>query len=196
MIRKTYNIVACASCGGGLFKTLLDNSSTSGYKVTKLIVNKDCGAVGIAQKYDVSTVIVPDKNNDNFVENFISEIPLDTDLIVLAGYLPILPQEICKQYHRKIINVHPSLLPKYGGKGMYGVKVQEAVMANRERYGGCTIHYVSQFVDEGEIILQKEIEVDYTLTPWQFGGKVFEISTTALIQAIRILLKDNYVTKS
>lgn len=190
MIRKTFNIVACASCGGGLFKTLLDNSSTSGYKVTKLIVNKDCGAVGIAHQYGIDVAVIPTKDNEYFAVNFISEIPLDTDLIVLAGYLPILPKKICELYYRKIINVHPSLLPKYGGKGMYGVKVQEAVMANNEEYGGCTIHYVSQEVDKGEIILQKKIKVDYSLTPWQFGGKVFDISTTALIQAIGILMKD------
>lgn len=190
MIRKIFNIVACASCGGGLFKTLLDNASTSGYKVTKLIVNKDCGAVGIAQQYGIDVAVIPTKDNEYFAVNFISEIPLDTDLIVLAGYLPILPKKICELYYRKIINVHPSLLPKYGGKGMYGAKVQEAVMANNEEYGGCTIHYVSQEVDKGEIILQKKIKVDYSLTPWQFGGKVFDISTTALIQAIGILMKD------
>lgn len=193
MIKQRFNIVACASCGGGLFKTLLDNSNIVGYQVSKLIVNKDCGAVEFAKQNGIDVVTIPAKNNENFAKEFISEIPFDTDLIVLVGYLPIIPQEVCELYHRKIINVHPSLLPKYGGKGMYGVKVQEAVMANKEEYGGCTIHFVSQDVDKGKIILQKEIKVDYNLTPWQFGGKVYDISTVVLIEAIELLMKErNY----
>ncbi len=184
----SYKIVVCASCGGGLFKALLDNCTIVGYQITRLIVDRECGAIEVAERYGVHVVKIP--NNNNLVNEFIKEVPIDTDLIVLAGYLPILPREICERYHQKMINIHPSLLPLYGGKGMYGVKVQEAVMANREKYGGCTIHFVSEDIDAGQIILQERIEVDYNMSPWQFGGKVFDLSTSALIKAIRILMKN------
>lgn len=81
---------------------------------------------------------------------------MDTSLIVLAGFLPIIPKWICEKWERRIINIHPSLLPEYGGKGMYGVKVQEAVLRNHEKYAGCTVHYVDEGIDTGEIIIQKE----------------------------------------
>lgn len=101
----------------------------------------------------------------------LTAIPADADLIVLAGFMPV-SAWICEKWPRKIINTHPSLLPKYGGKGMVGVRVQEAVMRAGEREAGCTVHYVSPEIDAGEIILQKSIEVDYE-TPWQLGGRVF-----------------------
>lgn len=188
MMMLNYKIVVCASCGGGLFKVLLDNSKAVGYDITKLIVNKECGAIDIANAYGIEVVQIPVKNNSCFVEEFINAIPVDTNLIVLAGYLPIIPPEVCERYERKIINVHPSLLPKYGGKGMYSVKVQEAVMANYEKYGGCTVHYVSKDIDKGEIISQEKIEIDYSLSPWELGGKVFEISTVALIKSIKKIM--------
>ena len=84
-----------------------------------------------------------------------SVVPHNTDLIVLAGFMPILSKEFCQKWSQKIINTHPSLLPKYGGIGMYGVKVQEAVMSSKEKYAGCSVHYVNEKLDNGQIILQK-----------------------------------------
>ena len=98
--------------------------------------------------------------------------------------MPILLAEFCKKWHKKIINTHPSLLPKYGGIGMYGVKVQEAVMKNKEKYTGCTVHYVDKSVDGGEIIFQKKILVNYDETAWQLGGRVFKEEAPLLIKAI------------
>ena len=191
MIDTKYKIVVCASCGGGLFKVLVENASANDLIVTKLIVNRECGAIDVAREYGIEVVKIPTIKNSNFINDFTSEISEDTNLIVLAGYLPILPSEICQQFERKIINVHPSLLPKYGGKGMYGVRVQEAVMANKEKYGGCTIHYVSKGIDEGDIIYQESVEIDYNLTPWEFGGIVFDLSASALIKTIKMLNNDS-----
>ena len=101
--------------------------------------------------------------------------------------MPILPDSVCEKFKKKIINTHPSLLPKYGGKGMYGVKVQEAVMAAHEKKAGCTIHYVTKDIDAGDIILQKEIDVDYSETPWQLGGRIFNEEVKLYPEAIRII---------
>ena len=81
------------------------------------------------------------------------------DLIILAGYLKLIPAELIQAYPRHILNIHPSLLPKYGGKGMYGMRVHEAVIANREYRSGITIHFVNEVYDEGEILLQKALMI-------------------------------------
>lgn len=180
-----FNIVVCASCGGGNFYELAQSSKNSGYKISLLICDRDCGAVEKARLCGIPCKIIDRKiYKNNFFEELDSNIPSNTDLIVLAGFMPILSAEFCKKWHKKIINTHPSLLPKYGGIGMYGVKVQEAVMKNKEKYAGCTVHYVDESVDGGEIIFQKKILVNYDETAWQLGGRIFKEETPLLIKAI------------
>ncbi|MEM6801113.1 MAG: phosphoribosylglycinamide formyltransferase [Bacteroidota bacterium] len=82
------------------------------------------------------------------------------DLIILAGYLKLIPAALIQAYPRHILNIHPSLLPKYGGKGMYGMRVHEAVISNQEYRSGITIHFVNEVYDEGEILLQKALMID------------------------------------
>ena len=81
------------------------------------------------------------------------------NLIVLAGFLKKIPADIINKFKKKIINIHPSLLPKYGGKGMYGQKVHEKVIENKEKETGFTIHYVDKNYDEGDIIFQKKLSI-------------------------------------
>lgn len=81
------------------------------------------------------------------------------DFIVLAGFLCFVPESLTQKYENRIVNIHPSLLPKYGGKGMYGGKVHQAVIENKERESGITIHYINEHFDEGEIIFQAKCEV-------------------------------------
>ena len=114
-------------------------------------------------------------------------IPSNVDLIVLAGFLPIIPEFICDKWQGKMINTHPSLLPKYGGKGMYGVNVQKAVMRAKEKNAGCTVHYVNRDIDAGEIILQSSIDVNYSETPWQLGERVFKEENKLLVEAVKLI---------
>jgi phosphoribosylglycinamide formyltransferase-1 len=101
---------------------------------------------------------------------------LDIDLIVLAGFLWLIPQNLLKEYPGRIINIHPALLPKFGGKGMYGDKVHQAVMAAGETEGGITIHYVNENYDEGEFIYQAKyrIEKDDNIEMIKFKGQQLE----------------------
>src|SRR6202034_4297826 len=94
------------------------------------------------------------------------------DFIVLAGFLWMIPQNILKAFAGRIVNIHPSLLPNYGGKGMYGAKVHEAVIANKEKESGITIHYVNEKYDEGEIISQAKCPVEASDTPLALPQKV------------------------
>ena len=109
------------------------------------------------------------------------------DLIVLAGFLSILNEKFCAKWEKKIINLHPSLLPKYGGMGMYGAKVHKAVLANHEKESGATVHYVSSGVDEGEIILQESFEIpDMADLQW-LQQKISQVEKPLLLKAIQKL---------
>lgn len=100
---------------------------------------------------------------------------IQPDLIVLAGFLLKFPESIVETYSNKIINIHPALLPKYGGKGMYGMNVHKSVVENKEKETGITIHYVNENYDEGNIIFQKKVTVLITDTPEVVAEKIHEL---------------------
>jgi phosphoribosylglycinamide formyltransferase-1 len=107
------------------------------------------------------------------VERLISSA--SPDIIVLAGFLLKFPDSLVKMYGGKVINIHPALLPKYGGKGMYGRHVHEAVITNREKESGITIHYVNEHYDEGAIIFQKSIKLNSDETPDSLASRIHEL---------------------
>lgn len=186
-----FRIVVCASGGGGNFQALIDARADLDVEIAMLLTDRQCAAIERAVNNGIAYIVLDGENgSDALFADFEKAIPDDIDLIVLAGFMPIIPSYICEKWQGRIINTHPSLLPKYGGKGMYGVKVQEAVMQANEKMAGCTVHFVNAGIDEGEIILQKAIEVDYTGTPWQLGGRIFKEENKLLIEAIRLLKAD------
>lgn len=124
------------------------------------------------------------KNGD--ILRFLQEI--EPDLIVLAGFLLRVPEEIISAFPEKIINIHPSLLPKHGGKGMYGMHVHEAVVADGDKESGITIHYVNENLDEGAIIFQAKCEVLPTDTPEDVAGKVHELEYRFFPEVIEKLI--------
>jgi phosphoribosylglycinamide formyltransferase 1 len=95
--------------------------------------------------------------------------------IVLAGFLWLVPESLVKEYPGAVVNIHPALLPKYGGKGMYGARVHEAVIANREPESGITIHYVNEKYDDGNIIFQATCPVDENETPESLAAKIHQL---------------------
>lgn len=100
---------------------------------------------------------------------------IQPDLIVLAGFLLKFPEHIIAEFPHKIINVHPALLPKYGGKGMYGMNVHKAVLDNKEKETGITIHYVNEHYDEGEFIFQTSVNIEDCETPEEIAAKIHEL---------------------
>ena len=109
------------------------------------------------------------------------------DLIVLAGYIKKLPKEITDKFENRIINIHPALLPKFGGKGMYGMNVHKAVIEAKEKYSGPTIHFVDDIYDNGEILLQKKVEISADDTPESLQKKVLELEHVVYPEAIKLL---------
>lgn len=114
---------------------------------------------------------------------------IDPDLIVLAGFLWVFPKRILQEYHNKVINLHPALLPKYGGKGMYGINVHAAVLANEDLESGISIHYVDDNYDEGEIIFQKSLKIDPDDTPETLAKKIHFLEYEHFPRVIEKLLQ-------
>ena len=114
---------------------------------------------------------------------------LQLDFIVLAGFLWKIPESLIRVYPKKIINIHPALLPKYGGKGFYGEHVHEAVVAAKEAYSGITIHYVNEINDSGEIIFQAKVALTPDETPDSVAAKIHLLEQANFPVIIDMLLK-------
>lgn len=114
---------------------------------------------------------------------------LQLDFIVLAGFLWKIPESLIRVYPKKIINIHPALLPKYGGKGFYGEHVHEAVVAAKETYSGITIHYVNEIYDSGEIIFQAKVALTSDETPDSVAAKIHLLEQANFPVIIDMLLK-------
>ncbi len=126
-----------------------------------------------------------DFNNGKILEKLLQENP---DLIVLAGFLWKFPEAIVKEFPNKIINIHPALLPKYGGKGMYGMNVHQAVLDNKEKETGITIHYVNEQYDEGAIIFQKSVTIEDCTTADAIAEKIHILEHQYFSEVIEKLL--------
>lgn len=124
--------------------------------------------------------------NDGYVLNYLKE--LQPDLIVLAGFLLQFPKSIIVAFPNKIINIHPALLPNYGGKGMYGMHVHRKVLENKEKESGITIHYVNENYDEGDFILQERINIEDSITPEEIAAKIHILEHLHFSKAIEELL--------
>jgi phosphoribosylglycinamide formyltransferase-1 len=145
-------------------------------QVTLLVCNRaEAGAVKMAQEHGVETMIISKEEffNDHSIVPELNERGIE--LIVLAGFLWLIPEALIKAFPNRIINIHPALLPKFGGKGMYGKKVHEAVLAAKEKQSGITVHYVNEHFDEGEHIAQFECEVNADDTIDSLAARIQEL---------------------
>ena len=125
-------------------------------------------------------------NEQGFTDEMLS---LNPDLIVLAGFLLHLPDCLIQAFPHKIINIHPALLPKYGGKGFYGEHVHQAVVAAKEPVSGITIHYVNEIYDSGEIIFQAQCQLEEGETPYTLAAKIHQLEQTHFPVIIEKVLK-------
>ena len=114
---------------------------------------------------------------------------INPDLIVLAGFMWIFPEDILKKFPGKIVNIHPALLPKYGGKGMYGMRVHETIIKNKEKESGISIHFVNENYDEGEIIFQAKTDVSEEDTPESLAEKIHKLEYKHFPEIIQQLLQ-------
>ena len=150
--------------------------------------NSNAKVISRAQKLLIPTFIF-DKNDlfGDFVLDTLIE--LQPDLIVLAGFLLKFPEKIINKYKNKVINIHPALLPKYGGKGMYGMHVHHAVFQNNEKETGITVHYVNENYDEGNIIFQSKTNIEGCQSAMEIAERVYELEKKYFPQVIENFLK-------
>lgn len=157
-------------------------------KVAVIITNKaEAGVIRRAKKLQVPVEFLP---APAFKEGKVTERlrQYETDFVVLAGFLLRVPDDMLEAYPNRIVNIHPSLLPKFGGKGMYGSKVHEAVLAAGETESGITIHYINEHYDEGTIILQAQCPVMEGDTPDALASRVHQLEYEHYPQVIEQLL--------
>ena len=138
---------------------------------------------------------IPDEifsKNELLERNVLQKIQeIDPDLIVLAGFLLKFPENIIEKYPNKIINIHPALLPNYGGKGMYGMHIHRAIVNNKEKETGISIHYVNENYDEGGIIFQKNVALTDEDTPETVAEKIHELEQKYFPEIIQAVLEDS-----
>lgn len=161
-MNKPKNIVIFASGAGSNAEKIISYFKEHPLaRVRTVFSNKqDAKVLDKAASMGIETIVFS-REDLNQPQNIIAELKKrETDLIVLAGFLWLLPVNLIREYQGKIINIHPSLLPKYGGKGMYGNNVHKAVLENREAKSGITIHKVDDIFDNGEIIFQATCEIE------------------------------------
>ncbi|MDR2122124.1 MAG: phosphoribosylglycinamide formyltransferase [Flavobacteriaceae bacterium] len=180
------NIAILVSGGGTNLQRIIDAIDSGELKHTKIqtvIADRDCFAIERALDKDLQVFLLErGKNLSEEINELLSE--QNIDLIVLAGFLSILSADFCARWTGKMINIHPSLLPKFGGKGMYGAKVHQAVLDAGETESGATVHFVTSGVDEGEIIIRKSFPVEKGDTVKDLQEKVMKIEQEILIDAI------------
>lgn len=170
------NIVVLVSGSGTNLQRIIDtidSGEIQNAKVTLVLADRECFGLERAKNHNIENILIP--RGKNFSSELAEVIPENTDLIVLAGFLSILKSEFCENWNGKIINIHPALLPKFGGKGMWGMNVHNAVIEAKETESGATVHFVTPGIDEGEAILQKSFEVTAEDTPETLAQKVHQI---------------------
>jgi formyltetrahydrofolate-dependent phosphoribosylglycinamide formyltransferase len=174
---STTSISIFASGAGSNAKNIIDYlKNNPSIKVALIVCNKpNAGVVEIAKSNHIPILLI--KNEDLSNPASLIEVLKQHHIqwIILAGFLKKIPSEILNLYQQKVINIHPALLPKYGGAGMYGSKVHASVIANQEKESGITIHFVDEIYDHGEIIFQKNVAIDSNENVESLANKIHQL---------------------
>jgi len=181
------NIAIFASGSGSNAENLFNYYANSTNVKIKLVItnNENAGIVERANRYRKNIQIISKTALTNYTEQLIDFLQTEeVDLIVLAGFLLKVPEALVKAFPNRIINLHPALLPKFGGKGMYGANVHNAVIEAQEKESGITIHFVNEEYDKGEIILQAKCDVSANDTIETLAEKIHQLEYEFLPKAV------------
>ena len=202
---KLINIAVLVSGGGTNLQALIDAQHSGIIKNGKLalVVSSNASAYAItrAELADIPVAIVPKKemsSQEEFESKMIEALEShDIDMIVLAGFMNILTADFIRHYENKIINVHPSLIPSFCGKGFYGLHVHEKALEYGVKVTGATVHFVNEIPDGGEIILQKAVEVKEGDTPEVLQKRVMvEAEWNILPEAVSLFCQDRLTVEN
>ena len=176
------DMIVCVSGGGTNLQAVLDALEDGTIKNARIraVISNNAGAYALqrANDHGIPGVCISPKqfkDRDSFNKAFLEKVnSYQPDLIVLAGFLVVLPKQMIEEYRNRIINVHPSLIPSFCGTGYYGLKVHEGALARGVKVTGATVHFVDEGTDTGPIILQKAVEVEQGDTPEVLQKRVME----------------------
>ncbi len=187
------NIAICASGNGSNAERISRYFQSFKDVKVRLILsnNKNAYVLERAQNLGISTFVFSREDFYHSDKVLKALLENNTDLVVLAGFLWLVPQNLLRSFPDRIINIHPALLPKYGGKGMYGDKVHKAVIDAGEKYSGITIHHVNEVYDAGKIIFQKKVKVELGETPESLAQKIHKLEYRHYPEIIEKLVKGN-----
>ena len=183
------NIVVLVSGGGTNLQRIIDcieSGAIQNAQISLVIADRECFGLERAKKHGISTQLIP--RGKSFSSDLKNILPENSDLIVLAGFLSILSKDFCESFKGQIINIHPALLPKFGGNRMWGNHVHKAVLEAQEKESGATVHYVTSGIDEGEIIFQKSFPVAENETVETLAQKIHEVEFEIFPKAINLVL--------
>lgn len=170
------NVAVFVSGRGSNLKSLNESVTKEKIRICAVVSDKEnCGAVSYALDNQIPVFLVSQNNSNRFFsygELLNQFLKINIDLIVLAGYLKKIPDNIIDEYENRIINIHPALLPKFGGKGMYGINVHKAVFDSSEKISGATVHFVDKIYDNGKIIAQSYVDISELKGPDEIADKV------------------------
>ena len=177
------NIAVLVSGGGTNLQALIDKAQAGeipGAQIVRVIASReDAFALERAAKAGIKGTVAKSQ------QEVLAELDdAEADIVVLAGYMKVLSAEIIERYRNRIINIHPSLIPKYCGKGFYGMRVHTAVIEGGEKESGATVHYVDEGVDTGEIILQEKVPVMEDDTPQDLAARVLNVEHRILAEGL------------
>ncbi|RXI28104.1 phosphoribosylglycinamide formyltransferase [Aliarcobacter trophiarum LMG 25534] len=197
MVKTCKKIGILASYNGSGFETI-QKAIEAGILDAKVCViitnNSNAGVLGKAKNYNIDSFVInskifPNENLDLKIAQILKDY--NCDYIFLSGYMKKIEENLLKFFPKKIINTHPAILPSiYGGAGMYGSFVHEAVVKNGEKKSGCTIHYIDENYDEGETILIKELELSKDETAKSLEEKIKELEKIAIVEAFKKVLEE------
>ena len=191
MSNRRVRIAVLVSGGGTNLQALIDAEKKQKLKSGGIVLvvsdNPEAYALQRANQNDILTCVISKKQSggqERFEERLISVLEEnDIELIVLAGFLCILSENFTSRYPRRILNVHPSLIPSFCGKGFYGLRVHEAALARGVKVTGATVHFVNEIPDGGEIILQKAVAVSENETPQSLQQRVMRLAEWKILPA-------------
>jgi phosphoribosylglycinamide formyltransferase-1 len=180
----SYRVAVCVSGGGSNLQALLDRlQGDAPARVVLVLSNRaDAGGLERARKAGVPAEVLSDSAD---ASEWITRLGRrDVDLLVLAGYLKLVPPGVVQKYSGRIVNVHPALLPAFGGPGMYGKRVHEAVIASGAAESGPTVHLVDEVYDQGAILAQRRVPVLPGDTPELLAGRVLKVEHDLLADVV------------
>jgi phosphoribosylglycinamide formyltransferase 1 len=189
------SIAVFASGGGSNLQALIDASKRGalGGRIVAVLSNNSSAYALLRASYEgIPTYHVSSKEYPEAQKLAARILEIlkthSVNLIVLAGYMKLLPLSVVQEYRSRVINIHPALLPKYGGKGMYGLNVHKAVLESGDKISGATVHFVDEAYDRGAIIIQRTGPVYHDDTPESLAARVLEIEHLILPQAVSMFL--------